>query len=803
MPDDRRRVDPDQLYQRSDLGALAFDTTDDLEPFEGLLGQERAADALALGLAIDGDGFNIFVHGPDATDKDSPVRRMLRERAAAEPPGSDWCYVNCFDEPNKPRYLRLPAGRGAQLKHDLDAFASELRGVIAGAFESEEYQTRRQTLEQASEQEQDAALESVQEKARENDLRLVRTPLGFLFAPVKEGEVVSPRDLGEFPPEEQQRIQAAVEELQEELQQVLRQVPGRHRRLRKAVHELDREFAELVVRDLMRDLRAGYADQPEVLAHFDAVQADVVENARSLVEGSEESGPIRMLKVQHGGEILDRYRANVLVSAEPEDGAPLVTEDNPNFQNLVGRVDYQSQFGALTTSFDLIRPGALHKANGGYLVLDARKVLTQPYAWEALKRALASREIVVESPGQALGLLSTTTLEPQPIPLEVKVVLLGERILYYLLESHDPEFGELFKVQADFRDALDRTPEHEASFARQVARLARTHDLRPITRPAVERVIEHAARLVGDGTKLSAESRHVADLLREADHLARQRGDGSVSRDDVDRAVHARIRRADRLREELQENILRGTLRIDTDGARVGQVNGLSVVRLDAFSFGRPSRITARTRLGEGEIIDIEREVELGGPLHSKGVMILSGFLKARYATETPLSLSASLVFEQSYGGIEGDSASSAELYALMSAIADAPLRQDLAVTGSVNQLGEVQAIGGVNEKVEGFFDVCAARGLTGNQGVIVPAANLTHLMLDARVVDACRQGRFHLYAVNDVDEGMELLTGLPMGERDDAGAYAEGSINARVEASLQRLARLRRAFVRKEEDDA
>src|SRR5690606_2682237 len=350
-------------------------------------------------------------------------------------------------------------------------------------------------------------------------------------------------------------------------------------------------------------------------------------------------------------------RVNVLVSADPEGGAPIVTEDNPNFQNLVGRVDYRSQFGALTTSFELIRPGALHKANGGYLVLDARKVLTQPYAWEALKRALASREVVVESPGQALGLLSTTTLEPQPIPLEVKVVLLGERILYYLLESRDPEFGELFKIQADFRDALDRTPEHEAAFARHVARLARTHGLRPVTRPAVERVLEHAARSAGDGTKLSAESRHVADLLREADHLARQRGDGPVSRDDVDRAIRARIRRADRLREELQENIVRGTLRIDTDGARVGQVNGLSVVRLDAFSFGRPSRITARTRLGEGEIIDIEREVELGGPLHSKGVMILSGFLKARYATETPLSLSASLVFEQSYGGIEGDSA--------------------------------------------------------------------------------------------------------------------------------------------------
>lgn len=802
MADDRRRVDPERLYQRSDLRALAFSTSDQLEPFAGLLGQERAARALALGLSIAGDGFNIFVHGPDATDKDSPVRRMLLERAASEPAGADWCYVYDFEQPTKPRYLRLPAGRGERLKRDLDAFASELRGVLAAAFESEEYQTRRQTLEQETEQEQESALEVIQEKAKASGMRLVRTPLGFLFAPVKDGEVVSPRDLGDLPEEEQRRIQAAVEQLQEELQQVLRQVPSRHRRLRKGVHQLDREFADLVVRDLMKDLREAYRDQPDVLAHLDAVQADVVENARGLVEAAEEQGAIRLLRAQQGGEILDRYRANVLVSADPDGGAPVVTEENPNFQNLVGRVDYQSQFGTLTTSFGLIRAGALHRANGGYLILDARKVLTQPYAWEALKRALASKQIVVESPGQSLGLLSTSSLEPRPIPLEVKVVLLGERLVYYLLEAHDPEFGELFKVQADLRDALERTPEQEALYARHVAELARRHGLRPLTRTAVERVLEHAARMAGDGTKLSSETRRVADLLREADHLAAARGDGPITESDVAHAIRARVHRADRMREELQENIVRGTLRIDTSGSRVGQVNGLSVVQLDTFVFGRPSRITARTRLGEGEIIDIEREVELGGPLHSKGVMILSGFLKARYATETPLSLSASLVFEQSYGGVEGDSASSAELYALLSAIADVPLRQDLAVTGSVNQLGEVQAIGGVNEKVEGFFDVCAARGLTGQQGVIVPSANLPHLMLDERVVEACRAGTFHLYAVDTVDQGMEVLTGLPMGQRDAAGSYPPGSINASVEARLEHLAELRRTFARKDDEE-
>ena len=796
MPDDLRPVPAEQLYRSSDLSAVPFETTDDLEAFDGLLGQGRAEESLDLGLGVESDGYNIFAHGPSAGDKARQVGRILDARAAARPPAFDWCYIYNFANENKPLHLRLPAGRGDRLRQDLDAFASEVQSVLAAAFESEEYQTRRQGLEQRSEGEQQEGLEAVQEKAQQRGLRLIRTPMGFIFAPVRDGEVVAPQELQNLTDDEQESIQKAIEELQEELQQLLRQEPGRQRQLAQRVRELDREFAELAIGELIGDLEQRYAGEDAVLTHLGAIRADVTDNARALVEsGGRAGGQVQVMAQQQRQHILERYRINVLVSSEEGDGAPVVYEDNPNYQNLIGRVEYQSQFGALTTSFGLIRSGALHRANGGYLVLDARKVLMQPYAWEALKRALSARLLVMESPGQALGLISTSSLEPEPIPLDVKVVLLGERQVYALLEALDPDFPELFKVQADFGATPERTPEQQALYARLVAHLVRHQELRPLDRGAVARVLEHSARLTGDSRKLSAQTRLVADLLREADHLGRGRGDGPTTAEDVQRAIHARVHRADRIRDELQEQVLRGTMRIATEGSRVGQINGLAVLQTAELAFGRPSRITARTRLGDGHILDIEREVELGGPLHTKGVMILSGYLKAHYAPETPLSLSASLVFEQSYGAVDGDSASSAELYALLSAIAEVPLKQSLAVTGSVNQLGEVQAIGGVNEKIEGFFDLCAARGLSGEQGVLIPGANLQHLMLDDRVVSACREGRFHVWAVDTVDQGMELLTGHSMGVRDARGAYPEGTLNARVEDRLRHLAEVRRSF--------
>jgi lon-related putative ATP-dependent protease len=500
---------------------------------------------------------------------------------------------------------------------------------------------------------------------------------------------------------------------------------------------------------------------------------------------------------------LRRYQLNVLVDNSQAKGAPIVYEDHATYQNLIGRVEHLSEMGALVTDFTLIKAGALHRANGGYLVIDALNLLAQPYAWEGLKRALRSHDVRIESLGQALSLTSTVSLEPQPVPLDIKVVLIGERLLYYLLFQYDPDFAQLFKVAADFDDQVDRNGENCQLYARMVATLAHREKLRPLDRTAVARVLEHAARLAGDAEKLSIHLRTMIDLLREADYWASAEGCPITTNQHVERAIDKEIHRADRLRERVHEEILRGTLLIDTQGSRVAQVNGLSVIDLGNFAFGHPSRVTATVRLGKGDVVDIEREVKLGGAIHSKGVLILSSFLASRYARNEPLSLSASLVFEQSYGVVEGDSASVGELCALVSALAAIPIKQSLAITGSVNQHGEVQAIGGVNEKIEGFFDVCAARGLTGEQGVIIPAANVKHLMLRKDVVQAAVEGAFHVYAIQTADEAISLLTGLAAGEPDGRGQYPAGSVNRLVEERLIELSRLRQKFAEPSKNEA
>jgi lon-related putative ATP-dependent protease len=561
-------------------------------------------------------------------------------------------------------------------------------------------------------------------------------------------------------------------------------------------------MANFAVGGLIDELREKYADFPDVVDHLDAVQEDVVENAEDFLP-SEQNASNLMAALQGGqGQRAQRregrmrqYQVNLIVDHSESEHAPVVYEDNPTYQNLVGRIEHIAQMGALMTDFNLIKPGALHKANGGYLLLDARKVLTQPYAWDALKRALQAGKVRIESLGRRLSLISTVSLEPEPIPLDVKVGLFGDRLLYYLLYQLDPDFAKLFKVEADFEERMDRDEENQQVYARLIATMVDEHELRPFDQEAVARVIERSARMVGDADKLSTERESIEDLLREANHWAKEEESEVVTAAHIQRAIDAQVYRADRVRDRMQEAILRETVLIDTEGEEVGQVNGLSVIPLSNFAFGRPTRITARVSMGKGEVVDIEREVELGGPIHSKGVLILAGFLGARYAEEKPLSLSASLVFEQSYSGVEGDSASSAELYALLSAIAEVPLKQSLAVTGSVNQRGQVQAIGGVNEKIEGFFDICEARGLTGEQGVLIPAANVKHLMLRHDVVEAVEEGQFHIYPVETVDEGLEMMTGIPAGERDEEGNYPEDTVNHKVEARLSELAEMRAKF--------
>ena len=783
------------LYRPCDLSSLRFDTTADLEALPGILGQERAREAVAFGVGLRSRGYNLYVLGPAGLGKRTLLHDMLAARAAQEAAPSDWCYVNNFTQAYRPRALQLPAGQGSRLRHDMEQFVEELRASIPALFEGEEYRNRAEQIDAQISERQEKIFVELGEEATQDNIVLLHTPAGFSLAPTRGGEVISPEDYEKLPASERQAIEAKMAQLQEKLQKAIRQVQQLQKEKRARIKQLTREMTMLAVGALSEELKHKYAQLPAVLSYLDEVRADVLENIDEFRRSPEAETTVLGMHVAEAPS-LRRYQVNVIVGDEREKaGAPVVIEDYPTYQNLLGRVEYMTRFGMLATDFALIKAGALHRANGGYLLIDAYKLLTQPFSWEGLKRALAAQEIRIESLGQTYGLISTVALEPEPIPLDVKVVLLGERLLYYLLLAYDPEFGELFKVQADFADEITRSSEAEKLYARLIASVVRREGLLPLERSGVERVVEQLARWAQDAERLSAHLERLDELLREADYVVRQAGRSRTAAADVQQAIANQSRRADRIKEKIHEAILRGDLLVDTDGEKVGQVNALSVSVAGNYAFAFPTRITATTRLGDGEIIDIQREVELSGPIHSKGVMILAGFLASRYSSDRPHSLAASLVFEQTYGTVEGDSASAAELAALLSSLGNFPLKQSLAVTGSVNQRGEIQPIGAVNEKIEGFFDVCAARGLTGDQGVVIPAANIKHLMLRWDVVKAAAEGRFHVYPVETIDQALALLSGLPAGEADAEGNFPEGSANFCAAARLLELALVRQAY--------
>jgi predicted ATP-dependent protease len=784
-----------QLYLSCDHSQFHFHTTADLEDMTEIIGQMRAMDAIRFGTGIHHDGYNLYVLGPSGIGKNSMVRRFLEEKAGGEQKQDDWCYINNFEHPHKPQALRLPSGKGEELRLHMEKLVDYLRSAIPALFEGDEYRAKSGAIQEEFSKRQEQAFTALGDDAQKQQIALLRTPEGFAFAPLRNGEVIPPDEYEKLPDEEKTRVETAIVELQGQLEKIMRQMPQWRKEHHERIQKLDRETTLSAVEHLVSELKESYTDLPEVLKYLDLVQQDMVDNADDFRKQEETSSVGGMTMVVHRS--FHQYKVNVLVGNGKKPGAPIVSEDSPTYSNLVGRVEHISQFGALVTDFTLIKSGALHRANGGYLLLDIRKVLTQPLAWEGLKRALQSREIRIESLGQMYSLVSTVSLEPEPIPLETKVILFGDRIFYYLLQEYDPEFSELFKVAADFEERVERNPDTHLLYARLIATLTRREKLLPFDRSAVARVIEHSARMVEDSERLSTHMRSIVDLLREADYWARETGRSVAEAADVQSAINAQIRRQDRLRDRLYEAILRDTLVIDTQGAVTGQINGLSVLSLGDFAFGQPSRITATTRLGDGEMINIEREVKLSGAIHSKGVMILSSFLAARYAKNQPLSFSASLVFEQSYGMIDGDSASLAELCVLLSNLADAPIKQSLAITGSVNQHGQAQAIGGVNEKIEGFFDICSARGLTGEQGVLIPFANIKHLMLRRDVVAAAEAGRFHIYAVDNVDQAISLLTGLPAGEANAKGIYPDGSLNRKVATRLAELTEIRKSFAK------
>jgi lon-related putative ATP-dependent protease len=699
--------------------------------------------------------------------------------------------------------LKLPPGRARPFAKGMIGAIDELRNTLPAMFEGEDYQARRRAIDEEFRSGQEEALEALNKKAQAQNIAVLRTPTGLAMAPMHEGKIVKPEVFNTLPESMRKEVEVKIEALQKELEAILERVPKSDKQRRTKTSELNEEVAKVAVREALDDLAAAFSDQQDIVDYLNAAGRDLIRNVGLfLVQSGEESEIVKQPADTARDARFRRYMVNAIVGSDaaPAKGAPIYEELNPTYGNLIGRVEHLSQMGALVTDFLLIKPGALHRANGGYLLIDARKLLLSPFAWEALKRAIKGREIRIEQPSEMSGIIPTQTLDPEPIPLDVKVVLFGDRELYYLLIQHDPDFPRLFKVQADFDDSIARSAENDQAYARLITSIVREHGLRHVDAAAVARVIDEGARLADDREKLSIEIGRIADLVREADYWAGEAGRETTAREDVVRAIEEGIQRADRLRDRSQETISRDIVLVDTQGSKVGQINGLSVLQLGSFSFGRPSRITARVRIGPGRVTDIEREVRLGGPLHSKGVMILWGFLAGRYALDVPLALSASLVFEQSYGGVDGDSASSAELYALLSALAEVPIRQSFAVTGSVNQWGEVQAIGGVNEKIEGFYDVCRARGLDGEQGVLIPAANVQHLMLREDVVEAVKAKQFSVYAVNSIDQGIEILTGVRAGERTPEGRYPAATINRLVEDKLKSFAERGRAFSQRQE---
>jgi lon-related putative ATP-dependent protease len=800
---------PDQLYQNCDPQDLSFETTDELEGLDHFIGQPRATDALHFGIGIQQEGYNIFALGESGMGKYTLIRQFLDKRAAREDVPADICYVNNFEEAHKPQILTVPAGKGKEFADDMKQLVENIRNALRSSFENEEFQNRRQSINEELQEKQQQAFEELQNRAKEHNLAPLRTPAGLVFAPVKEGEVIPPDEFNKLSEDERKRVEEKSQELQQAAQKIFQKMPQWQREISEKQKALNREVTQYTVGPLINELIQKYEDSTAVKKYLKAVEKDVIENVESFArsENGGQQQQIQQVLQQLSGSagqtqdreasVLRRYQINVLVDNSRTNGAPVVYEENPTFQNLMGRVEHMAQMGALTTDFNMIRAGALHRANGGYLILDALKVLREPFAWEGLKRALRSRQIKIESLGQIYSLISTVSLEPQPLPLRCKVVLIGHPMIYYLIRHYDSEFSKLFKVGADFAHEMDRDPKNQAELARLVATAIRKEGLRAFDCGAVARVIEFSSRAAGDGEKVAIRLQQLTDLLREASYWADQNGNGAVKATDVQEAIDSRIYRSDRLREKIQEQIQRDFIRIDTKGSHVGRINGLSIIQLGDFMFGRPNRISARIQLGKGEVVDIEREVAMGGPIHSKGVLILTGFLGGRYALNQPLSLSASLVFEQSYSGIEGDSASSAELYALLSAISDVPIKQSMAVTGSVDQHGQIQPIGGVNEKIEGFFDTCKARGLHGEQGVLIPAVNTKHLMLRKDVIEAVETGKFHIYPVQTIDEGIEILTGMPAGILDESGNYPENSVNGKVHRRLVELAQKRLQFAK------
>jgi len=790
-----KELSAEKLRLTCEPDLMRCESTKDLAPLQEIIGQERAVRALKFGLGIRERGFNVYVAGYPGTGRTTAVKNFLEETARKEPVPPDWCYVNNFSNEYKPKAIKLPSGRGKNFQKDMENFIENAKRALIRVFESEDYATRRESTIKAEENQRKKLIDQLNAEAQRSGFIIQTTPIGLLLIPIIKGKPVSDEELLALPPKVREEIEKRREQLRSQLRNAMRQFIDVDRKIHEELEKLNRDVALYAIDHLVADLTEKYKDTPDVTAYLKDVENDVLNNLSQFIKRPEESPQTPFPFPWMKEDPFKKYVVNVVVDNSGVKGAPVVMESNPTYQNLFGRVEKEAQFGALVTDFTMIRGGSLHRANGGYLILPVEEVLINPLSYDSLKRALKSEHIVIEEAEERLGFITTKSLKPEPIPLNIKVILIGNPYIYQQLFILDMEFQQLFKVKADFDTSMDRTEKNIQQYAAFVCSLCQKENLQHLDGSGLAKLIEHSSRLAEDQQKLSTRFAEVADIIREANFYAKQEKSELVTSAHVRKAIEEKIYRSKLIQEKIQELIKREVLLIDTEAENVGQVNGLSVIGLGDFSFGTPSRVTASVGLGREGVVDIEREAKMGGPIHTKGVLILSGYLNEKYAQDKPFSLSARLVFEQNYEGVEGDSASSTELYSILSALSELPIKQCIAVTGSVNQKGEVQAIGGVNEKIEGFFEVCKAKGFTGKQGVMIPESNVQNLMLKEEIVDAVKDGKFHIYTAKTIDEGVEILTGVKAGKKQKDGTFEEETVNYKVNKRLREMAEKLKEF--------
>ncbi len=780
----------EKLRRECDANFMQCESTRDLVPLSEIIGQERAVRALNFGLGIKDHGFNMYVAGYPGTGRKTAVKNFVEAQAKVQPVPPDWCYVNNFANPYEPKAIKLPAGKGKDFRDDMKNFIENVvRNALPKAFESEDYAARREATIRGLENQRKQLIDELSAKAQREGFVIQTTPIGLLLIPVLDGKPLSEEEMLALPQKMKDKLQEKREKLETEFRNTMRQLIDMERKIHEALKKLNKEVALYAIGNQVESLIEKYKDTPEVTTYLKDVQNDILDNLQQFIKRGESQQQLPFQMPWMKEEPFKKYEVNVVIDNSDTKGAPVVVETNPTYPNLLGRTEKEAQFGALTTDFTMIRAGSIHKANGGYLIIPVEELLRNPFSYDGLKRDLRDGHLVIEEPEERYGFLSVKTLKPQPIPLTAKIILIGNPYIYQMLFGLDTDFKELFKVKAEFDTVMDRTDEKVKQYAAFVCMLCEKEHLKHLDGSGLAKLVEYSSRVAEDQYKLSTQFSYIADIIRESNYYASQENAEFINGNHVKKAIEEKIYRSKLIQEKIQEMIKRGFFLIDTVEEMVGQVNGLSVMGLGDFAFGNPSRVTASIGLGREGVIDIEREAKMGGPIHTKGVLILSGYINDKYARDKPLSLSARLVFEQNYEGVEGDSASSTELYAILSALSGLPIKQNIAVTGSVNQKGEVQAIGGVNEKIEGFFEVCKLKGLTGQQGVMIPESNVQNLMLKEEVVDAVKAGQFNIYSVKTIGEGIEVLTGTKAGERRADGTFEEGTVNYHVDTQLKEMA--------------